>query len=157
MSSFRSFVGRHPRIATSLAFGLAATALVYVSWIPGPMGRLEGYRLLLAAGFTHAFAGAISGPRVIYPSRQPKLLHAGLWGAGASLLALLLISFMLTIDIVRTGRETTHPFILVFLTFVFSFLGAGWAHMLLSAAIGCGLHAVAAQSPSTEGRSLSPD
>ncbi len=135
----RAFVRHHPRIACTVALGLGATTLVYLSLIPDSAGRIRGLPLAAAAGITHAVAAAFTGHRIVHPRKIPKLFHSAFWGAGTSLLALLLFSLALTGQTYHPQLGDTHPVLLLAFTFVFAFLGAGWALVLLSAIVGCGL------------------
>lgn len=132
------FVGRNPRLACAISLGFGATSLVYLSLVPG-VGGLNGNLFAVAAGLTHALAGSITGRRIVYPNKLPKLPHAALRGAGTSLLALLFFSLGLAGKIYQPQFGDRHPVVLVFFTFSFAFLGAGWALVILSMGIGCGL------------------
>ncbi len=154
MGSVGVFVDRYPRTVSALAFGIGATALIYISWIPGPAGRMQGFPLALMAGITHALAAILTGRRVVHPKRLPKILHAGIWGGLTSLFALVIFSMALTVQIDSTNLAHSNPLIFLLLTFTFAFLGAGWALVLLSAAIGCALHTIASSVRSAPGEHL---
>jgi hypothetical protein len=104
--------------------------------------------LTIAAGLTHALAGAITGPRLMDGTRTRTPSQAALLGAGTSLLALMLFApiftvFLFATDIYRAG--TLSYAALPLLIAVFAFLADGWALLVVSTGIGLALHRVATQ------------
>lgn len=97
--------------------------------------------LTIAAGIAHALAGAIIGRRLLDGTRTRTSLQAGLVGAGTSLLA---VAFFSPAFVVFLYATDVHPssalsyLVLTLLTSVFSFLGAGWALLLVSIGTGWG-------------------
>src|SRR5690349_21015206 len=89
MERLRCYVRANPRAAAALAFGGATMAVTHLAWVPA--ARMNGLTpaLTIAAGVAHGFAGAITGRRLVDSTRTPTSVHAGLVGAGTSLLALL--------------------------------------------------------------------
>ena len=92
MTDLRNFVDSYPRMVAGCTFGICTTCLTYFSWIPNSSGKMEGLPLAAVAGMSHAVAASITGNQIIHPSKAPRLLFAGLWGGGTSLLALFLFS-----------------------------------------------------------------
>jgi len=132
-------------MAAALAFGSAAMAVTHLAWVPE--ARMNGLTpaLTIAAGVTHGVAGAITGRRLVDSTRTPTSLHAGLVGAGTSLLALLFFSPPFAFFVSR-GLRIASSWSYVWLTVwtgVFSFLGAGWALLLVSIGVGWAIHRVA--------------
>jgi hypothetical protein len=145
LAGLRSYVRTRPRIAAAFAFGSATMVVTHLAWVPG--ARMSGLipALTIAAGAAHGVAGAISGRRLVDYARTPTSRHAGLLGAGTSLLALLLFAPPFALFVSR-GFQTTSLGSYLWLTFwtgVFSFLAAGWALLLVSAGVGWGLYRVA--------------
>jgi hypothetical protein len=107
--------------------------------------------LTVAAGVAHALAGAITGRRLLDATRTQTSLQAALIGAATSLLAVAIFSPAFVIFLRATDVRPANALsylLLTVLTGVFSFLGAGWALLLVSSGIGWGLYRLAApQSP----------
>lgn len=145
MERLRFFIRTRPRVAAALAFGSATMAVTHLAWVPE--ARMNGLTpaLTIAAGVVHGLAGAITGRRLVDSTRTPTSVHAGLVGAGTSLLALLFFSPPFTFFVSR-GLQMASPWSYVWLTVwtgVFSFLGAGWALLLVSVGVGWALNRVA--------------
>jgi hypothetical protein len=106
--------------------------------------------LTSAAGLLNAFAGAITGPRLLDATRTRTAGQAGLLGAGTSLLALLFFAPLYTVYMFATDNHPQGPLSYIatpFLIAVFAFLGDGWALLLVSAGVGWALYRVAAWQP----------
>jgi hypothetical protein len=103
--------------------------------------------LTIAAGTAHALAGAITGRRLLDGTRTQTSLRAALIGALTSLLAVALFSPAFVVFLRATDVRPSNALsylLLTLLTSMFSFLGAGWALLLVSAAVGWGLYRLAA-------------
>ena len=145
MEPLGSYTARWPRTAAALAFGSITMVVTHLAWIPS--ARMSGMALTIAAGAAHALAGAITGRRLLDRARTPTSLQAALIGALTSLLAVALFSPAFVIFIRATDvrpSNTLSYLALTVLTSVFSFLGAGWALLLVSAGVGWGLYRVTA-------------
>jgi hypothetical protein len=123
-------------------------AVAHFAWLPD--ARMNGVApaLTIAAGLAHALAGAITGRRLLDGDRTQTPLQAGLVGAVTSLLAVALFSpafvvFLRATD-VRPSSALSY-LLLAVLTGVFSFLGVGWALLLVSVGVGWGLYRLAAR------------
>jgi uncharacterized membrane protein YqaE (UPF0057 family) len=119
--------------------------VTHLAWVPG--ARMSGLipALTVAAGVAHGLAGAITGRRLIDCARTPTSGHAGLLGAGTSLLAVSLFAPPFALFVSR-GFQAVSIWSYVWLTVwtgVFSFLSAGWALLLVSAGVGWGLYRIA--------------
>lgn len=140
-----AFVRMRPRATAALAFGTATMAVTHLAWVPDARMRGLAPMLTIAAGVAHGLAGAITGRRLVDCTRTPTAGHAGLVGAGTSLLALLLFTPPFAFFVSR-GLLVASPWSYLWLTVwtgVFSFLGAGWALLLVSVGVGWGLYRVA--------------
>lgn len=158
MKPLQRMVRRRPRLAAALAFGGSTALLTHFAWYP--QARLSGMipALTLAAGLAHALGGAITGRRLVDGSRTRNGLHAVVLGAVTSLIALAVFAPAMA-AYVSAGPSRTGPFgyvVLTLLTGLFAFLGAGWALLLLSAAVGFGLYRLARVS-SAASPALAPD
>lgn len=145
MEPLGSYIRRWPRTAAALAFGGMTMVVTHLAWVPN--ARTSGMALTVAAGMAHALAGAITGRRLLDGARTQTSLQAGLIGALTSLLAVALFSpafviFLRATD-VRPSNASSY-LLLTVLTGVFSFLGAGWALLLVSVGVGWGLYRLAA-------------
>lgn len=146
MQAIGTFIRQSPRLAAALAFGISTATLTHFAWYPD--ARLSGMvpALTLGAGLAHAVAGAITGRRLVNTTRTPTSLHAALVGAGTSLLAVAFFSPALALYVSATNVQSSllGYAALTLFTGLFAFLGAGWALLLLSVAVGWGLHRLAA-------------
>lgn len=141
----RSYVRAHPRTAAALAFGSATTFVTHFAWVPDARSNGLIPVLTIAAGVAHVIAGAVTGRRLIDCTRTPTSAHAGVLGAATSLLALLLFTPPFTLFVTR-GLQMTSPWSYLWFTLwtgLFSFLGAGWALLLVSVGVGWTIHRVA--------------
>ena len=151
MEPLGSYIRHRPRTAAALAFGSITMAVTHFAWVPD--ARMNGMApaLTIAAGVAHALAGAITGRRLVDGTRTRTSLQAGLVGAGTSLLAVALFSPAFVVILRATDVHPSNALsylVLTVLTGVFSFLGVGWALLLISVGVGWGLYRVAApQSP----------
>ena len=146
MHLIRRFLVQRPRLAAGLSFGISTAIVTHFAWYPS--ARFSGMvpALTLAAGLAHAAGGAITGPRLIDVTRTPTALHAAMLGAGTSLLALAFFAPAMAayVSATNTGRSGALGYlVLTLFTGLFAFLGAGWVLLLLSAAVGLGLHRLA--------------
>lgn len=143
------YIKRWPRTAAAVAFGSTTIVVTHLAWVPST--RMSAVGLTIAAGVAHALAGAITGRRLLDAARTKTSLQAGLIGALTSLLAVALFSpafviFLRATDI-RPSSAVSY-LLLTILTGLFSFLGAGWALLLVSVGVGWGLYRLAVpQSP----------
>lgn len=147
MRDIGAIIRRWPRSAPALAFGVLTAALTHFAWYPD--ARMSGMvpALTIGAGLAHGAAGAIIGPRLIDAARTRTALHAALLGAGTSLLALAFFAPLMAVYVSRTNVRPLSALgylALTMFTGLFAFLAAGWALLLLSAAIGWGLYRLAA-------------
>ena len=145
MERLRFYVRTNPRTAAALAFGSATMAVTHLAWVPA--ARMNGLTpaLTITAGLAHGLAGAITGRRLIDGRRTPTFVHAGLVGAGTSLLALFFFIPPFAFFVSR-GLQMASPWSYVWLTVwtgVFSFLAAGWALLLISIAVGWAIYRIA--------------
>ncbi len=145
MESLGSYITRWPRTMAALAFGSITMVVTHLAWIPN--AGMSAMALTIAAGVAHALAGAITGRRLLDGTRTQTSSQAALTGAVTSLLAVALFSpafviFLRATD-VRPSNASSY-LLLAVLTGVFSFLGAGWALLLVSAGVGWGLYQLAA-------------
>lgn len=152
MEPLRRIVQRRPRLAAACAFGASTALLTHFAWYP--QARMSGMipALTLAAGLAHALGGAITGPRLVDRSRTRTALQAVVLGAGTSLIALALFAPAMAAYVSATGGSQSGPLgyvVLTLFTGLFAFLGAGWALLLLSAAVGLGLYRLGAVSSAT--------
>jgi hypothetical protein len=135
-----------PRTAAAIAFGTVTMAVTHFAWLPN--ARMSGLApvLTIAAGGAHALAAAITGRRLVDGTRTRTSLQAGLLGAATSLLAVVLFAPAFTLFLSRDVHPPSPLSYLLLTVFagVFSFLGAGWALLVVSVAVGCGLHRIAA-------------
>lgn len=118
--------------------------VTHFAWVPE--ARLSGLvpLLTIGAGVAHGIAGAVTGRRLVDSTRTPTWAHAGVLGAVTSLLALVLFAPPFTLYVTR-GLHLMSPWSYVWLTLwtgLFSFLGAGWALLLVSAGVGWAIHRV---------------
>jgi len=145
MEPIGSYLTRWPRTAAALAFGSITMVVTHLAWVPN--ARMSGMALTIAAGVAHALAGAITGRRLLDGTRTQTSRQAALIGAVTSLLAVALFSpafvIFLRVTDVRPSNALSY-LLLAVLTSVFSFLGAGWALLLVSAGVGWGLYRLAA-------------
>jgi len=145
MEPLGSYIRRWPRTAAALAFGCITMIVTHFAWIPS--ARMSAMALTIAAGVAHALAGAITGRRLLDTTRTQTSPQAALIGALTSLLAVALFSSAFVIFLRATDvRPSTalSYLLLTVLTGVFSFLGAGWALLLVSAGVGLSLYRLAA-------------
>ncbi|HYL36535.1 MAG TPA: hypothetical protein VEV17_11535 [Bryobacteraceae bacterium] len=146
MEPIGSYIRRLPRTAAALAFGGATMAVTHLAWVPDARMNGAAPALTIAAGVAHALAGAITGRRLLDGTRTRSSLQAGAVGACTSLLAVVLFSpaFVLFVSATDLQRSSAWSYlVLTVLTGVFSFLGAGWALLLVSVGVGWGLYCVA--------------
>jgi hypothetical protein len=119
-------------------------AATHFAWVPD--ARMNGLvpALTIAGGVVHALAGAITGRCLVDRTRTP--FEAALVGAGTSLLAVALFAPAFVVFLHATDVRPSGPLSYLFLTVltgVFSFLGAGWALVVVSVGIGWALYRVA--------------
>ena len=149
MRLLQAFVIEHPRIASAIGFGASTALLTHFAWYPSARMNGPAPALTLAAGLAHAVAGAITGARLIDAARTRTSGQALLVGAATSLLALVMFAPVMAAWVSAGGvsRPGALGFVaLALYTAFFLFLGAGWALMLVSAAVGAGLQKIAAHS-----------
>ena len=118
--------------------------VTHLAWVPN--ARMSAAGLTIAAGVAHGLAGAIAGRRLFDTARTQTSLQAAFIGALTSLLAVVLFSpafviFLRATD-VRPSSAASY-FLLTILTGLFSFLGVGWALVLVSVGVGWGLYRLA--------------
>jgi len=147
MQPLGSYIRQRPRTAAALAFGSITMAVTHLAWVPD--ARTSGLvpALTIAAGVAHAVAGAITGRRLVDDTRTRTSLQASLVGACTSLLAVALFAPAFVVFLRATDVRPLGPLsylLLTLLTGVFSFLGAGWALLLVSVGIAWTLHRIAA-------------
>jgi hypothetical protein len=144
MEPLGSYITRWPRAAAALAFGSITMVVTHFAWVPS--ARTSAMALTIAAGAAHAVAGSIMGRRLLDGTRTQTSLQAALIGAVTSLLAVALFSPAFVIFLRATDVRPSNALsylLLTVLTGVFSFLGAGWALLLVSAGVGWGLYRLA--------------
>ena len=149
MSSTTSLVTRWARLTAALSFGLSTGLLTHFAWYPD--ARLSGTipALTIGAGVAHAIGGAITGPRLMDNTRRRTGLQAALLGGATSLVALLMFAPAMAayVSTDNASPPTALGYLsLTLFTGLFAFLGAGWALLLLCAAVGFGLHRLAMQN-----------
>jgi len=149
MQGTRQLLARRPRVVAALFFGISTGVLTHFAWYS--TARLSGMvpGLTLAAGLAHAIGGSLTGPRIMDPTRTRTPLHAALLGAATSLLALILFAPAMAAYVSAGSASAPTPLgylVLTVFTALFAFLGAGWALLLISAAVGVGLHWLATPS-----------
>ena len=146
MEPLGSYIRQHPRTVAAIAFGGATMAVTHFAWLPN--ARMSGLApaLTLAAGVAHALAAAITGPRLLDSTRTRTSLQAALLGAATSLLAVVLFAPAFTLFLSGDVHASSPLSYLLFTVFagVFSFLGAGWALLVVSVGVGWGLYRIAA-------------
>lgn len=121
-------------------------AVMHLAWRPDARGVGLTPALTLAAGLAHAFAGVITGPRLLDGTRTRSVWHAGLIGAGTSALALVLFAPLFAAFLFATDIHAVNVFSYVALPLfiaLFAFMAAGWALLLVSAGVGCALYRIA--------------
>lgn len=94
--------------------------------------------LTVGVGMAHAIAGAIAGRRLIDRERTPTTARAAVTGAATSFIALLIFTPCFGAWIIASDarREDIASYVLLSLfTGVFTFLGAWWVLIPLSAAV----------------------
>ena len=149
MQKLRRFVRQQPRFAAALCFGVSTALLTHFAWYPNARASGMVPALTVAAGLAHAVGGAITGARLLDATRTRTPFQALLLGAGTSLLALVLFAPVMAAYVSATNASQPNPLaylVLTLFTGLFAFLGAGWALLLLSAAVGLGLHGFAGSS-----------
>jgi hypothetical protein len=149
IGELRALLHRWPRLAAAGSFGASTALLTHFAWYPS--ARMNGMipALTLAAGLAHAIGGALTGPRLLDPRRTRTALHAALLGAATSLLAVAIFAPVMAAYVSVGDVSRTSPLAYVMLTLytgLFAFLGAGWALLVLSAAVGLALHRLAGSS-----------
>ena len=144
-----SIARQSPRMWSALLFGGATLIVTYFAWIPD--ARTSGLTpaLTIAAGAAHAVAALFTGGRLLDDGRTRSLADAGLVGAFTSLLALAIFSplfaiFLFATDAIQPSGWIGYLLMPVFVA-VFAFLAIGWALMLVSGAVGCGLYRLASR------------
>jgi hypothetical protein len=97
--------------------------------------------LTLATGLAHAVAGALTGPRLMDPTRTGTSSQAVLVGAWTSLLAVVFFApaFAMYLSATDVQAGLFRYAVLTLLTGLFAFLGAGWALLVLSVGVGWSL------------------
>lgn len=140
----------HPRVAAAIAFGAVTAVATHFEWLPD--ARMSGAAplLTLGAGLAHAAAGVVTGPRLLDSTRTRTQVQACLLGAGTSLLAVLILAPALALWIASGNTHPDGALAFVALTLyiaLFSYLGAGWPLLLVSAGIGWGLHRATFREP----------
>jgi hypothetical protein len=149
MQAIGQFFRRRPRWAAALAFGIPTAALTHVAWYPDARTNGIAPALTLGAGLAHAFAGAITGPRLVDSARTPTSAHAALLGAATSLLAVMIFAPVFAAYSSASGLRLPTPtgyLALSLFTGLFAFMAVGWALLVLSVAVGWALHRVAASA-----------
>lgn len=149
VESLGSLLRQHPRIAAALAFGIITAAVTHFAWLPSARMSGAATYLTVSAGLAHALAGALTGRRLLDGARTGSSAQAALIGAGTSLLAALMFAAAFAILLSRGNHSPTvmSYLLLAVFTAIFSFLGAGWALLLVSAGVGWGLFRLAAPQP----------
>lgn len=137
------WIQQQPRLAAAVLFGGATATVTFFAWFPS--ARLNGAVpvLCLGAGLAHAFAGALTGPRIVDVTRTRTGWQAGWLGAVTSLVAILLFAPPFAWWIAAGNASSTGAFTYVVLTVLvgfFSFLAAGWALFAVSIGVGWALH-----------------
>jgi hypothetical protein len=138
---------RHPRTLSASAFGIATALVMHLAWIRGAAAVGLVPVLTLAAGFAHALAGAITGPRLLDTRRTRSAAAAGLIGGGTSLIALAIFAPLFAMFLFATDLRAAGPLSYVAMPFfiaLFAFLAAGWALFVVSVVVGSVLYLVAA-------------
>jgi hypothetical protein len=133
---------RQPRLSSALAFGGAATAVTFLSWRRDV--RFSGVvpMLIIGAGLAHALAGAITGPRLVDPTRTRSAAQGACVGLLTSLLAALLFVPPFAVWIVSgnaSRADVLSDVLLAAWVGLFSFLAIGWTLCLASGAVGWAL------------------
>jgi hypothetical protein len=136
-----------PRASSALLFGSATLIVTYFAWIPDARTRGLTPALIVAAGAAHALAASFAGRRLLDDSRTRSFAEAGLVGARTSLVAQAIFSplfaiFLFASDTVQPSGWIGYLVMPLFVA-VFAFLAIGWALMLVSSAVGCGLYRLA--------------
>jgi hypothetical protein len=120
--------------------------VMHLAWRGGAAPSGLAPALTVATGIAHAVAGAVTGPRLFDRARTRSSAEAGLIGAGTSLLALGIFSplfacFLFATDITQPAGAFSYVAMPFFIA-LFAFMAAGWALLLVSAAVGWGLHLI---------------
>jgi hypothetical protein len=133
-------------LVAGLSFGVSTALLTHFAWYPD--SRMNGMipALTIGVGFAHAAAGAITGKRLLDTTRTQTSMNAAMLGAGTSLLALgffapALAAYVSASD--ASKQSVLGYMIMTLLTWLFAFLGAGWALLLLSVGVAAVLHRLA--------------
>jgi hypothetical protein len=133
-----------PHASSALLFGSATLIVTYFAWIPDARTRGLMPAPIIAAGAAHALGASFIGRRLLDDDRTRSFAEAGLVGALTSPLALTIFSslfalFLFADDTVQPSGWLGYLLMPVFVA-VFAFLAIGWALMLVSSAVGCGLY-----------------
>jgi hypothetical protein len=133
-------------LVAGLSFGVSTALLTHFAWYAD--ARMNGMipALTIGAGLAHAAAGAITGKRLLDTTRTQTSMHAAMLGAGTSLLALGLFAPALAayVSASDASQQTVLGYmVMTLLTWLFAFLGAGWALLLLSVGVAAVLHRLA--------------
>ena len=134
----RSFIRERPRAASALAFGAPAAVIIHFAW--NADARMNGLIpvLTMCVGIAHAIGGVLTGKRLVERDRTSTATQAALTGAATSLVALLIFTpcFGAWIYSSNARHEGISSYLLLTLfTGAFTFLGAWWILVPVSAAV----------------------
>jgi hypothetical protein len=139
-------VRRYPRTANAASLGAVTMVVTHLMWLS--RARISGLApvLTVGAGLTHALAAGITGPRLLDGVRTRSMSRAAMIGACTSLLAQTLFAPMFAAFLFVTELHPASPFSYFTVPFfigMFGFLAAGWALLLVSIGVACGLYQIA--------------
>jgi hypothetical protein len=150
LKSLGPLIRRRPRTIAALAFGVVTGLVTHFAWVPDARFSGAAPVLTLGAGVAHAIAAAITAPRLVDGARTRTSTDACLVGAATSLIALALVapSLAMWVSSTNAGADGVFPYLLLtLLVGLFSFLAAGWALLIASAATGWILYRLASRTP----------
>lgn len=147
------YTRKYPRVSSAMAFGAVTLVVQHIVWVP--RARLIGIApaLTVTVGVCHAFAGAITGPRIIHRARTSS--RAALLGVATSLMALVFFTILFTLYLLATGVHAVGLYskiLLPALIALFAFVGDAWVLMLVSIGAGWALYRIAASDGSAAGQ-----
>lgn len=136
------WIQQQPRLAAAVLFGATTAAVAFSGWFPNARLNSAIPILSVGAGLAHAFAGALTGPRIVNVRTRTGWQAAWL-GAVTSLVAMLLFAPPFAWWIAAGNASSTGAFTFVVLTVLvgfFSFLALGWALLAVSVGVGWALY-----------------